>query len=532
MEQRNGYFQIEVADDDILCHVHPPVEGGAPINIKESEDFLEAQGFSDYDKRKFRENIVSSRPITFSLGISVGLDFTETMMIRLSLDKMKAFCRFYPPSFGGNLLDSKDILAQLASKNVTFGIDQDAILDFLDHRCYATDYVFAEGKPPVIGHDAKIEYFFNINPDLKPHHNEDGSVDYRELNTISSVSEGDLLARLTPADPGENGKDVTGREIPTRKVKNARLEFGKNIAPNEDRTEIYSQVTGHAVLVNDEVRVSDVYEIEGDVDNSVGNVNYVGNVHIQGSVRSGFHVYAEGDVVIEGVVEGAVVEAKGQIIVKCGIHGMQTGVLRAKGNVITQFIENAKVFSGGYVETGSIIYSEVNASDDVIVNDHKGFISGGVIRAGGKVESQTIGSSMGAFTRIEVGMAPDRKKRYAVLQKEINQVSAEINKIIPILKTYQKYLQDGRQLDQKNLAYMNQLFSDLQTQKKKLQEDRVEFNALHQELLSSNHAKVVIRRDIYPGITITISDITITTKDKRSFCQFERKNGEIVVSNL
>lgn len=50
---------------------------------------------------------------------------------------------------------------------------------------------------------------------------------------------------------------------------------------------------------------------------------------------------------------------------------MQRGLLEAKGNVITKYIENAKVFAGGYVETGSIIYSEVSAGEDVIVAEKK-----------------------------------------------------------------------------------------------------------------------------------------------------------------
>ena len=199
---------------------------------------------------------------------------------------------------------------------------------------------------------------------------------------------------------------------------------------------------------------------------------------------------------------------------------------------MTKFIENAKVFAGGYVETGSIIYSEVNAGGDILVEERKGFISGGVIRAGGKVSSQTIGSAMGALTRIEVGMAPDKKERYLALQKEIAGLNQKIAKINPVLQTYRGYISKGLELDQKNLVYMNRLLTELNEAKETLQKDRVEFNGLHQELLYSKHACVDVRRDIFPGVTICISDLSKTTKDKRSFCRFEKKNGEITVSNL
>ncbi|MBO6215687.1 MAG: DUF342 domain-containing protein, partial [Lachnospiraceae bacterium] len=340
------------------------------------------------------------------------------------------------------------------------------------------------------------------------------------------------LARLTREDKGAPGKNVLGQEIPTRTVKSKRLEFGRNIRLSEDRTEIYSEVTGHVSLFNDKVFVSDVYEVPADVDNSTGNINYNGNVHVAGSVRGGFTVIAKGDIVIDGAVEDALIRAEGQIIVKQGIHGMKRGILAAKGNVIIKFIENAKVFSGGYIETSSIIYSEVNAVEDVLVMDRKGFIAGGIVRAGGKVESMTIGSEMGAMTRIEVGMAPEKKERYSQLHRSIETLTKKINQLNPVIKSYNDYVLGGRQLDQKNMQYLDRLVTELEQTKESLQQCRTEFNSLHQELLMSKHAKVSVRRDIFPGVVITISDQSITTKDKRSFCVFEKKNGEIVVNNL
>ena len=530
--QINGYVQVEINGKQAIGHIFPPKEGGLPINAAEVDEYLFAHGFSDYDKGAFRRQLAEPKESTFAFGNCDGLEFSETMNIKISLDKMRVTCRFMPPSMNGSRMNAKDIMGELSKRGVVYGIDQDAILAYLSDPCYATDYVFAEGLQPVIGRDAKIEYFFNTKPSLKPKHNEDGSVDYRDLNTICGVKEGDLLARLTPEDRGKPGKNVCGQDIPTRTVKSKHLEFGQNIRISDDRTEIYAAVTGHVSLVNEKVFVSDVYDVPADVDNSIGNINYDGNVHIHGNVRGGFSVVARGDVIVDGVVEDALIQAGGQIIVKRGIHGMRRGILDAKGNVIVQFIENAKVFSGGYVETGSIIYSEVNASEDIIVIDKKGFIAGGSVRAGGKVESMTIGSDMGAMTHIEVGMAPEKKERYTQLHKSITSLTKKINKLTPVIKTYNDFVESGKALDHKNMLYLNKLMSELRSTKDMLQDCRVEFNALHQELINSKHAKVIVRRDIHSGVMITISDLSMTMKDKRSYCQFEKKNGEILVTNL
>ena len=89
--------------------------------------------------------------------------------------------------------------------------------------------------------------FFNTNKNLQPKRNEDGSVDYKELNTISHIQKGDLLARLIKEDPGKSGKNVLGEEIRPRTVRVERLEFGNNITANEDRTEIYSDVINNFI---------------------------------------------------------------------------------------------------------------------------------------------------------------------------------------------------------------------------------------------------------------------------------------------
>ena len=139
---------------------------------------------------------------------------------------------------------------------------------------------------------------------------------------------------------------------------------------------------------------------------------------------------------------------------------------------------------------------------------------------------------MGTVTKIEVGMAPDKKERYVQLQREITVLSQNINKLKPIIKTYNKYITEGKQLDQKNAMYLQKIAAELTKNTKSLEEHQNEFNALHQELVTSRHARVIINRDIYPGVSITISDVGFQVKDKRSFCQFEKKNGEVVVTTL
>ncbi len=532
MIQQNGYFQVEIINTRGRCQVYPPTEGGDFVDYKEITGFLDRHGFKNYNIRDINDCISNVHGGSFDAGECDGIGFSESMVTTVSLDKMTATCRFYPGTIRGNRLTVKDIIGELTSKGIRFGIDQNAIMDFMTNPAYCTDYVVAQGTPPVHGKDASIEFYFNTNPSLQPKHNEDGSVDYRNLNIISHVNQGDLLATLHKEDRGKPGKDVTGRDIPPRSVTSKKLEYGRNIRISEDSTELFSEVTGHASLVDGKVFVSDVYEVAQDVDNSIGNITYNGNVHVAGSVRGGFIIDAKGDVVVDGVVEDALIRSQGQIIVKCGIHGMKRGILEAQGNVITKFIENAMVFAGGYIETGAILYSDVSASHDIFVNEKKGIITGGSVRAGGKIEAQYIGSEMGAATTLEVGMAPDKKEEYLAMQQEIKSLSEDVAKIQPIISNYKKFLAAGKKLDKKNSMYLNQLVNELKEKREKLEQNQVAFKTMHTNMTYSNHAKVVVKRTIHSGVSLTISDVSLTTKDERSYCQFVKQNGEIKVENL
>ncbi len=530
--QINGYFRVTWENTTAYCEIYAPKEGGKPVVYKEVSNYLAHNGISGYKEYDLNAAIASNQDGRVALCEGDGRPLSESVSTSISLDKMKITCRFYPPSEGGVRLTPRDIETELTMRGVKYGIKNEMINAIADDPIYCTDIVLAEGLPPRHGTDARVEYFFNTNTSLKPKHNEDGSVDYHNLNNICPVETDQLLARLHPVDPGEPGQDVFGKRISPRTVKNRKLEYGLNIRVNDDNTEIFSNVTGHVTLKGGKVFVSNVYEVPADVDSSTGDIEYDGSVHVRGTVRGGFSISAKENIVVEGAVEDAMLIAGGDIIVKRGMAGMQRGFMEAAGNVICKYIENGKVYAGGYVETGSIIYSEVGAGSDVIVADKKGFINGGVIRAAGKVEANIIGSAMGSKTIIEVGMNPEHKERYNFILKQIAAGEEEKKRIKPVIDKYEEIVSSGGTLDDRNKNYYIQLFGRVKEIDQEAQEYQEEFNELRKELLAGQHAKIIVKRDIHPGVEVNISDTPLYIKSQRSFVSIERKNGEIVFNPL
>ncbi len=531
---KNAYFKLDVQNAGVTVQIVPPEDGGKKLELKEVTEYLDMKGYTSYNLKELNEavTVITQEIRQVYVGESRGIYENEQMEVTISSDKMLAFCRFHAPSNQGNLMTEKEILDDLQFRNITQGIDMEAIHKFLADRQYCVDYVFAKGTPPVNGEDASIEYFFNTNHNLRPKKNEDGSVDYHELNTISRVEAGQILAKLHPAVPGKPGKDVCGGSVQGRQEKSLKLDFANNITLSEDKTEIYSNVTGHASLVNGKVFVSDVYDVPADVDNTTGNIVYDGNVTVKGNVKSGFSVTAKGDIIVEGVVEAAFLSAGGQIIVKRGINGMSKGRVEAKANIICKFIENATVVAGGYIETGCILHSKVSAEADIRIQGKKGFASGGLIRAGNVVEAQTIGSAMGTITQVEVGVQPAMKVRYEEVNQNIADAKQNLDKLRPILVNFNEKLQKKEAVAPERVQQVQAIAKSFKQEQKHLAELQQEMKGLHEKIQMSSNAKIKIKGTIYPGVTITISDVSMSIKSERSCTRYVKERGEIVARPL
>src|SRR5437762_91037 len=72
---------------------------------------------------------------------------------------------------------------------------------------------------------------------------------------------------------------------------------------------LIAQHDGGVQRVGGKLTVSKLYEVDGNVDFKVGNVDFDGRVTIKGDVLPGFNVKATGDVAITGMVENASIEA-------------------------------------------------------------------------------------------------------------------------------------------------------------------------------------------------------------------------------
>lgn len=532
MKYKNSFFQLNIREDGVYLVVYPPVSDGKRLEVKEVVSFLDSKNCVNYEPKTLKQFLddVDKEIVEMKVSNEKIPPFNESAVVSVSLDKMTAYIRFYPPSNGGKVMSKREILGELEHERVCHGISSKVLDVFMVARQYCLDIPIAKGTKPVLAKDTSIEYFFNTRPLAKPAMLEDGSVDFHNLSLFTKITKGALLARLTPHEEGVPGKNVFGIAVPTNRPKIKKLKFGKNIRINDEKTEIYSEVDGDINLTDDTVFVSNTYEVAADVDTSTGDIDYDGNVLIHGNIRTGFSVKAKGDIQVNGVVESANLVAGGNIVIKRGVQGMGKGKMEAGGDICAQFFESTNVKAGGNIIAGSILHSNISADGKVIVSGKKGFIVGGEVNCATSVEVNTIGNKMETQTHIKVAVNPELMDEIKAIVSKINDLSPIIEEYYSYINVYKQKLAKGGTLSPENLKLVKEYKDKLIP----LEKDRLEYSEklkdLKLKLDSGKKGAIKVSGYAYRGVTIFISSYNYGVKDKDSHCIYRVIDGEIVAS--
>lgn len=289
------------------------------------------------------------------------------------------------------------ILQCMEEQGIKAGIKKDVIQTILLEVPYGKEYVVAEGKPAKQGEAGYYEFFFETEKkEYHPKILEDGSVDYSVQREL--VQKGDLLAKYHPATIGKFGYTVFASivaPIPAKELPPLHVSGVENV-----EGVYYATTNGEAGYRDDTLVVNDILTIEGDAGNATGTITFTGDIHVRGDVMAGVKMKAGGSVLIDGVVEGAFIEAGKDIVVRQGIHGQQKGVIRAKGSVCSAFIEEATVEAGENISFNSAYYSVLKAGEEIHGEGRSGNILGGTATAGKGIYVKSSGNATEVRTKL------------------------------------------------------------------------------------------------------------------------------------
>lgn len=328
---------------------------------------------------------------------------------------------------------------------------------------------------------------------------------------------GGLARRLQPATRGRPGKDLRGNVLEASDGRDKTLKAGNNLrVERKGATELYfSMIDGALRYHKDELSAVEILVVKGDVSFNTGNLNFGGEVVVDGSIVQGFSVRAGGPVTITGTVEaGATVASRGDVTIAKGVVGRKTKVV-AQGVIRAQFVQEATLIAGGDIELGNYAYhAQLHTAGQLVVNSGAGSKGGSVM--GGQtwalkgVEAHMIGTKVGTETLVVSGVNQEQVRKLDKVNTGLQVCSEHITQILRRFNLAQIDMTQIKNMlaastgprrrilahQAHQLGKLAQLYQGLLAQK----------TALEEELAASMDAHIKAAGTVFPGTTVRIGD--------------------------
>lgn len=495
-------FRFDLTSRSLMANFQP-VPDAAPID----EEWLRATlGAMGWGQLRYDPDAIADLLRHYAHGepfadLSLAQCVDAALEIFVSADKLTAQVSLRRPE-GGEALSVLKVMERLAEKGICEGLLPDAIAEVVAAG-EASERPVALGSPPVDGQDGWLECLLPATRSRVPRVDEAGNVDYRDLGDILAVHAGEPLMRRHAPTPGEDGIDVLGQVIPAKAGKDARFASklpGTTCAP-DDADLLLAKVGGQPVVVPDGMIVEAVYTVES-VNAATGNIRFDGSVVIKGDVMAGMTVQASGDIEVGGVVEAAMVDAGGCIVIKGGAIGSVAHnaklYLRCGGSFSAGYASQARVVAGDSIYVDDVAMACDLAAENAIRlgGVKRGHLVGGKARASYAISAKVIGSPTQVKTVLEIGAhaAADKALHDIVQQREMHESQLfELSKVLDVArKVPGKIPVEKVELARKMAASLTVTILGLREQQ----------SALEQQIERARRARVVAERAFFEGVEI------------------------------
>lgn len=405
-------------------------------------------------------------------------------------------------------ISQEEIIRALKNNGVTHGIDYYAIGQIGEGKAPGDIVEVARGKEPGKGKDGWYEYFFETDVKGQPKLLDDGSVDFQNIKWFEIVKTGQKIAVYHPAENGVHGYRVTGEIVQGQKGRELKLLTGKGFILLPDNVTYIAEIDGKIELNDNRLEITNVLVLD-DVTLSTGNIDFNGSVYVRGTVGDGTVIKAQKDILCDGFIESAVLEAGGDIILKNGNNAGGQGYLKAGRDVLGSFFENAKVTAGQNIRANYCLNSELNAGNAIEIMGKNGMLAGGYTYASQYVKACNIGNEAGIATKIKLG----KREGFAAYEAELADRESSVDNELLLLKNayydfQRKYPAEIRNANPIYLKLEDAVYTK-ETEAGRLHEERVK---LESDKRKYDRAKAVARGTVFPGTSMDINGVIWNAK--------------------
>lgn len=446
-------------------------------------------------------------------------------MVRLTYDEMEAYMLLPEPGLGEEY-NVGELMKALEEKGVNTGVDRQRLDSMIAGREYNYEIMIAQGKQAVDGVDGYYDYNFNADLDCKPKVLPDGSVDYWSVHSIEEVVAGQVIAIYHPAIEGEDGVTVKGRVLQAKRGREQMPIKGKGFERMNDNLTYIASIDGKIEMQNDRIVILPVHEVYGNAELAGGNIDFRGDIVIHGNVESGVIIRATGSITVDGIVEACTLEAGKDIILRSGMLGGNKASVKTKGSITAKFFEFTQIECEGDLQADVLMDCSVFCNGQVILDGSRGSIIGGQVQAVRGIVVSTLGNDAEKRTEVSVGAGAEIYSRLRVLEKKIEALRTELDKIEEGLRQFE-ILQKERGVnysaDPRRMALLRAKIKDAAI----LASDEEEEKKLRILTEGAHGACVSVLREVYPGVVISIDELKLTLKNTGRGIEFFKMPDKI-----
>jgi uncharacterized protein (DUF342 family) len=500
---------------DVFGNPIPPYPGNDPVihifgDIKRNGDIIYAD----------KDGLLEMSLAPDGIFMRIRRHKSGQVIIHRSEDNMEAFLTLEEALGTGEPLSLERIEEMLELEQIRNGIKTELLPKALERAKSVgvlKNVLIARGTPPGSDLLRRVKLNYPVNA-KKP-----AEVKKGQIQRIG-VKEGQLVALYDPPEV-KDGVDVLGNRIPVNQEEVKELQVGSNLTvkpkTGTNTQEIYAQTAGELVFDGESLQIRNKLVISGDVGPKSGNLKFPGEVLVQGGVEKGFYVMTGGFLRVAGPVEEALLSSEDGIALESAFRGNDKGVIRAKKDIRTPYVEKATILAVGNIIVGkATLNCKIKCSGVITQKDPTGTLVGGQIKTKLGLVVQNLGNAKGVSTFISFGQDYLIEDHVETQEKELDKIRTAIMKLDQMMPNLtrpedkpklfaarRKKVQAMKALEKKGIALIN----------------------LRDKFEAHFKSSITVHGTIYPGVTIESHGRIFKINEKRSQVKitFDMESGKI-----
>ncbi|MBU0675298.1 MAG: FapA family protein [Proteobacteria bacterium] len=204
---------------------------------------------------------------------------------------------------------------------------------------------------------------------------ENGTIDWKDINSIPSVAKDALLATIYDRTPGSPGVDCFGKPLKQQPGKRQQIRWNKKSIyrtddpANENIFRLYT-TSGGAVEFHlnqpddprtlEKIDITSTFTIKGDITYDYGDLKSSASLEIKGSLKGNFSLQSDGFIHVGGSIEGQEVDA----------HDIQTALITNGCRVTAENSITATNINNG-IATAHTVTVVKNVSNAILTGHEK-----------------------------------------------------------------------------------------------------------------------------------------------------------------